>query len=50
MASNAVSVNALTDSLLLMAIAMTLTRTVGLAARAGRLRRQPAVAPHMASV
>ena len=48
MISNAVTVNALTDSLLLMAITMTLTRTLGLAVRAGRIRRQPATAPHPA--
>jgi len=48
MVSNAVTVNAITDSLLLMAIAMTLTRTLGLAVRAGRIRRQPATAPHLA--
>ena len=49
MASNAITVNALTDSLLLMAIAMTLTRTLGLAIRAGRIRRQPAAAPRLVS-
>jgi hypothetical protein len=49
MASNAITVNALTDSLLLMAIAMTLTRTLGLAIRAGRIRRQPAVTPRLVS-
>ena len=45
MASNAVTVGAVTDALLLMAIAMTLVRTLGLAARAARLPREPEAAP-----
>ncbi len=46
MASNAVTVGAVTDALLLMAIAMTLVRTLGLAARAARLPRADVAAPH----
>ena len=45
MASNAVTVDALTDALLLMALAMTLTRTLGLVGRAARLPARTA-APH----
>jgi len=46
MASNAVTVDALTDALLLMALAMTLTRTLGLVGRAARLPARTAAAPH----
>ena len=49
MASNAVTVGAVTDALLLMAIAMTLVRTLGLAARAARLPREDVPAPRNAS-
>ena len=45
-ASNAVTVDALTDGLLLMALAMTLTRTLGLVGRAARLPARTAAAPH----
>jgi hypothetical protein len=45
MVSNAVTVGALTDSLLLMAVAMTGVRTLGLAARAARLPREAVAAP-----
>ncbi|BBA98060.1 hypothetical protein RVR_4103 [Actinacidiphila reveromycinica] len=40
MAQHQVSVDAITDSLLLMAVAMTLTRTFALAAQAAAVRRQ----------
>ncbi|MGP0024870.1 MAG: hypothetical protein ACLPKE_16160 [Streptosporangiaceae bacterium] len=47
MASNAVTVDALTDALLLMALAMTLTRTLGLVGRAARLPARTAAAPQV---
>ena len=46
LASNAVTVDALTDALLLMALAMTLPRTLGLVGRAARLPARPAATPH----
>jgi hypothetical protein len=50
MASNSISVAALTDALIVMAVGMTLTRTIGLAGRAARLPEAagagtPAAAP-----
>lgn len=44
MASNGVTGAAITDTLIVMAIAMTLARTVGLAVRANAVRRQPQLA------
>jgi len=45
MIHNSVSVNALTDGLIVMAVAMTLTRSLGLGFRAATLSDSPAVAP-----
>jgi hypothetical protein len=44
MARNSITSDALTDALLVMAIAMTLTRTLGLAARASNVRAVAAMA------
>jgi hypothetical protein len=44
MARNSVTSDAITDALLLMAVAMTLTRTIGLAARASGIRAQAVAA------
>ncbi len=45
MASHQVSGAAITDTLIIMAVGMTITRTLGLAARANEIRRRVPVAP-----
>jgi hypothetical protein len=44
MADHRISADTLTDALLLMAVAMTLTRTLALAGKAAGARRQPVAA------
>jgi hypothetical protein len=48
MSANHVTSAAVTDTLILMAVAMTLARTLSLAVRAGQIRHQPALAPSAA--
>ena len=44
MANHQVTGAAITDTLIIMAVAMTLARTIGLAVRANQFRREAAVA------
>jgi hypothetical protein len=45
MANDRVSSGAITDALIIMAAAMTMPRTLGLAGRGNRIHRQPGRAP-----